>query len=382
MPAVFLVMIAAYALINLWILFWYGRALRGAKYARSIACLALLTLMLCSLSFILLDGASWLRIILARAGNVWLGSFFYVFVLTLVADLFALLRRLLLKTPVRDKNAPRFKAAVSILGIVLILAIGGWISAALPVLREERVTVAAGRPDLRPITIAALSDMHLGRTITVARFERALDLLTPHKPDIVLLLGDIFDDHFLLDEAAMAAVIDRLAPPLGAWAVLGNHEYYVGLDKSLRVFEACGIRVLRDQWAVIDGTFVLIGREDYGSFRFTGEDRKQIADIMADLPEKARDLPLILMDHQPQKLQEAEEAGVALQLSGHTHDAQLWPFNLILPYIYENPLGWSQRGETRYYASAGAGTWGPPMRNTARPEVLFFRVEFAEKPRP
>ncbi len=379
MPIFLLVILGVYLLLNLWILIWFWRALRGGGAGRLLVCLVLLALITGSIGLFLSTSTAWWCIAWLRAGTVWMGSYFYIFVLTLLASLLGLFRRLFFHAPRRDRSAPRWKAAGAILGIALVLAAGGWINAAWPVLREESLVVATDRPGMKPITIAALSDMHLGRVITANRFARALNLLAPHKPDLLLFLGDVLDDHLLLDEAAMRAAIAQVAPPLGAWGILGNHEYYSGEIGSLAILERCGIEILRDEWAAFDHTLLLVGRDDYSREGFSGEARMRLTDILATVPANERDLPILLMDHQPQQLAEAEQAGVALQLSGHTHKAQLWPFNLLLPLIYENPAGWSRRGDTRYFVSVGAGTWGPPLRNNARPEVLLLRVEFVEK---
>ncbi len=380
MPMFLLVLLGVYLLLNLWILIWFWRALRGGGLARILVCLALLALIAGSTGFFLSKSVSWWYIAWLRAGMVWMGSYFYIFVLTLLASLFGLCGRLFFHAPRRDRNAPRWKAVGVILGVALVLAVGGWINAAWPVLREERVVMVTDRPGVKPITIAALSDMHLGRTLTASRFARALNLLAPHQPDLLLLLGDVLDDHLLLDEETMRAAIAGINPPLGVWGVLGNHEYLSGeIGESLKTLERCGIEILRDEWAAFGQTLLLVGRDDYSRERFTGEGRMRLTDILATVPEDARDLPILLMDHQPQQMEEAEQANVALQLSGHTHKAQLWPLNLLLPLFYENPAGWSQRGGTRYYVSVGAGTWGPPLRNNARPEVLLLHVEFVEK---
>ena len=100
--------------------------------------------------------------------------------------------------------------------------------------------------------------------------------------------------------------------------------------------------------------------------------------MLAGASLNSRNKPVILMDHQPHRLEEAEQAGVVLQMSGHTHYGQVWPANYIIEAMYENPKGLSSRGKTYSSVSVGAGTWGPPIRNTARPEVVILQLHFTD----
>ena len=220
--------------------------------------------------------------------------------------------------------------------------------------------------------------MHLGRLLTAGRLARAVELLAPQQPDAIFYVGDIIDDHIKLDAEATAAALALAQPPLGHWAVPGNHEYISGsIDKSMDFLRRVGMQVLRDQWAVVDNSFVLAGRDDRSKPGFTGVQRASLGDILADLPEQYRQLPLVVLDHQPAALDEAREAGAALELSGHTHYGQLWPFNFVVERRYLNPLGLLTLGSFNSIVSAGTGTWGPPLRNTGRAQVLLVTVHFA-----
>lgn len=370
------------ALVNGWIIWWLWRALPHTGWLRPLLCLTVVTL---GASFPLLyklGDHSLVQVWMLRAGAFWLGMVLYVFLLVLLMDVWSLASRLWLGPPAA--GVPRWGAVLLVVGLPLAIGCASWLNAAYPAVRHYDLTVetAGAIPPAykdAPLTLGVLADMHLGRIITAPRLVRAMDLLAPYKPDAVLYLGDILDDHTLLDVEAMAAALARVQPRLGHWAVLGNHEYISGpVENSLDILQRSGMRVLRDQWHVLDGVLVLAGRDDRSKLAFTGSPRKSLPDVLADLPPEYRRLPLAVLDHQPHVLDEARAAGAILEISGHTHYGQLWPFHWVVENMYENPHGLLSKKNLHSLVSAGTGAWGPPMRNTARPEVLVIKVYFVE----
>ncbi len=378
----FLVTGIGLAIINGWISWWLWRSLSGAGWLRVV--LSALVLLL-GAAFPLLykgHGDTFAHVWLLRAGAFWMGVSFYAFVLVLVADIWGLGTRIFALEP---PTTPRWGAVLLVLGLPLLMGVGSWFNAAFPALRHNSITIRTQGPAPsayvdKPLKLGVITDMHLGRLITAARLTRAMQLLAPEQPDAILYVGDIIDDHIKLDAEATAAALAVTQPRLGHWAVPGNHEYISGsIDKSLDFLRTVGMNVLRDQWAVVDNSFVLAGRDDLSKPGFTGTQRASLADILSDLPQQYRHLPLVVMDHQPAAINEAKQAGAALEISGHGHYGQLWPFNIVVERRYENPLGLLTKGNFHSIVSAGTGTWGPPLRNTARPEVLLVTVHFASE---
>ncbi|HZF62828.1 MAG TPA: metallophosphoesterase [Desulfovibrio sp.] len=376
----FLVTGIGLAVINGWISWWLWRALSGTGWLRIALCILVLVL---GAAFPLLykgHGDSLAHVWVLRAGAFWMGVAFYAFALVLLADIWGLGARLFGALP---PATPRWGAVLLVMGLPLLLGVGSWFNAAFPALRHYEITVRTQGPVPsayvdKPLKLGVITDMHLGRLITAGRLSRAVELLAPEQPDAILYVGDIIDDHIKLDAEATAAALAVAQPRLGHWAVPGNHEYISGsIDNSLDFLRAVGMQVLRDQWAVVDDSFVLAGRDDLSKPGFTGIQRGSMEEILADLPEKYRSLPLVVMDHQPAALDEARQAGAALMLSGHTHNGQLWPFNFVTELRYENPLGLLTKGNFHSIVSAGTGTWGPPLRTTGRAEVLLVTVHFA-----
>ncbi len=375
----FLVTGIGLAIINSWISWWLWRALSGTGWLRCVLCSLVLVL---GAAFPLLykgHGDTLAHMWLLRAGAFWMGVAFYVFVLVVLADIWGLGARLL--GSVRPV-APRWGAVLLVLGLPLLLGVGSWFIAAYPALQQYDITVrvqasAPDSPARKTLKFGVITDMHLGRLLTAGRLARAVELLAPQQPDAIFYVGDIIDDHIKLDAEATAAALALAQPPLGHWAVPGNHEYISGsIDKSMDFLRRVGMQVLRDQWAVVDNSFVLAGRDDLSKPGFTGVQRASLADILADLPEQHRHLPLVVLDHQPAALDEAREAGAVLELSGHTHYGQLWPFNFVVERRYLNPLGLLIMDSFHSIVSAGTGTWGPPLRNTGRAQVLLVTVHF------
>lgn len=256
---------------------------------------------------------------------------------------------------------------------VVSVAAGRW-NALNPVLREYDITLS-GVPREGPVRVVAAADLHVGLLVKNHWLGRIIEVINSASPDVVLLVGDIVDSdvtHAL--EEKLSEELKKISAPLGVYAVLGNHEFFSGAEAAVNTFEDGGIIVLRDESVAVGDAFTLIGRNDRVSARM-GSSRLPLAEIQG----VGGDLPVIVMDHTPSELWEAEEAGVALQVSGHTHRGQLWPFNYITGRIFEQDWGFLEKGKTLYYVSCGVGVWGPPIRTSSRPEVVLLKINFENR---
>jgi predicted MPP superfamily phosphohydrolase len=190
--------------------------------------------------------------------------------------------------------------------------------------------------------------------------------------DIILLAGDIIDRANMdcIDEYS-AGDLSRLRAPLGVYGITGNHEYIGSeLEEFHRRLRADGIKFLVDETALVGDAFYVIGRKDLAGAR-RGGGRRSLAEFTEALD---RGLPLITMDHQPFNLEEAEAAGVDLQVSGHTHNGQIWPGPLIVKGIYENSYGLLYKSKTAIVVTSGFGTWGPPIRLGTLAEIVTIEL--------
>jgi predicted MPP superfamily phosphohydrolase len=192
------------------------------------------------------------------------------------------------------------------------------------------------------------------------------------EPDLIFLAGDILDEAISPSQMKVAAeTLTELRARLAIIACPGNHETYSQKDKALEEITGGRLRVLADEKMVLNNKIVIIGRRDR-AIESRGEKRKRIEELLGKVEGNP---PLFLLDHQPWHLEEAEKAGIDLQVSGHTHAGQLFPLNFLNRRIYEKYWGYHRRGQTHYYISCGVGTWGPPLQTAARPEIVLLIIK-------
>ncbi|MEW6506719.1 MAG: metallophosphoesterase [Bacteroidota bacterium] len=315
--------------------------------------------------------------LLVWVGSFWIAIMFYTFFCLIIIDLFRLVNHLLPFFPSvieenPDKARKIFALIVSV--FVLIVVAGGFITTRLIVVKKYNIDINKSAGQLKSLNIVMASDLHLG-TINGKSFAyRVVDIINKQKPDVVLLAGDIIDEDIkpvLRDNVGEALL--ELKAKYGVYAVTGNHEYIGGVSDAVEYLERHNIRIIRDYYVKIDNSFYVVGREDLVSKRFAGYNRKPLKEIIDGID---KSLPIILMDHQPFQLNEAQINGIDLQLSGHTHNGQLFPMNYIVEKIYELPWGYKLIGNTHYYISCGVGGWGPPVRIGSRPEIININLSF------
>lgn len=271
------------------------------------------------------------------------------------------------------RSGPAVFAAVAG-AVVLTVAAGAWNATRLRTVDLE-LRVPGGSASVDALTVVAASDLHLGRLVGPSRLAKVVERMNALDPDIVLFGGDIVDESVTeAIEARLSGIMRRLRAPLGIYAAPGNHEFYSGLERNLACLRACGVTVLEDRAVRIGGAIVLVGRRDPSSLGVQ-EKRLSIGGIL-NASGLRPDLPVVVLDHQPIALEEAAEAGAALQISGHTHDGQVFPIGLINGLIYEHNYGLLRKGATAIYVTSGAGTWGPPVRVGSRAEVVRIRLLF------
>lgn len=318
-----------------------------------------------------------LSAILVEAGSFQLAVMLYGFLAVLAVDLVRLANAFVPFLPktlaAGARTGPALFAGVAGAIVITILA-GAWNATRLRTvgldLGVPRMAGAADR-----LTVVVASDLHLGTLVGPSRLEKVVDRINSLNPDVVVLPGDIVDESVTEEiEANLSGIMRRVRAPRGLYAAIGNHEVYSGLERNVACLRACGVMVLQDEAVEVAGAIVLVGRRDRDSLG-PGERRLSIDGILSKCGSR-RDLPVVVLDHRPEHLEEAEQAGVALQISGHTHDGQVFPFGLINRFVYELNWGYLRKGGTQYYVTSGAGTWGPPVRVGSRAEIVRLSLVF------
>jgi predicted MPP superfamily phosphohydrolase len=317
--------------------------------------------------------------ILVWVGAFWLSAMVYFFFFSLFFDLFRAINYFVTIFPkfiTTDYQYSKEIILLSVSVIVILVVIAGYLNAVTPRIRTLDISIPKNVGNLRSLTIAAASDIHLGTIICKSRIERIVNKINSLNADIVLLPGDVVDEDLgPVIKQNLGQTLLKLSSKYGTWAITGNHEYIGGAEPACKYLDEHHVSMLRDSYIEIDKSIYIIGREDRSIKAFTGKTRRPLEEIMQGID---RTHPVIMMDHQPIKLDEAVRNGIDLQLSGHTHHGQLWPFNFITKKVYELSYGYRKTENTHFYVSCGAGTWGPPIRTSCRPEIVRIRLTFKQ----
>lgn len=340
-------------------------------------------------AFILLASAFFLGRIIERikigiisntlvwVGSYWLAAMVYFLLLVLLIDIFRLIHHQIPFFPQIFYQNPmkvHFYLGIGSVLIVGLILIAGRINALHPRIRQLEIKVdkkVAGEEEFK---IALASDLHLGTVVGPRQLQKMVKQINMVCPDLILFAGDIIDeDPGLLIKKDLGKQLQDLRAPFGIYTVTGNHEYIGGVTAANQYLQNHGIIVLRDSVLTLSNGIVLVGREDREAHRFSGKSRRSLEKLLKNID---REKPVILIDHQPVNLQEAVENQINLQLSGHTHHGQLWPFNYITSAIYSISYGYRKIGDTHFYVSCGYGTWGPPIRTSSRPEIVVLKLTF------
>jgi predicted MPP superfamily phosphohydrolase len=245
------------------------------------------------------------------------------------------------------------------------------------VVRRVPIRLPRLDPALDGLRIVTFSDGHLSPTYGGRRFERVVELVNAQRPDVVAIVGDLVHgevDELRRDVAPLADLVSRD----GVYFVTGNHEYFVDTEAWLRHLRTLNIDVLRNERVAIrrGGASVDLAGIDDRTAASSGVPGHG-ANLDAALDGRGDSVPVALLAHQPVQVEQAEKAGVDLQLSGHTHGGQLWPFDYVVRLDQPSVEGWSRQGPTQLYVTPGVGYWGPPMRVGARPEISVVELRSA-----
>lgn len=316
------------------------------------------------------------------AGLIWIGSFWlaimvYLLLQILVVDLVRVANHFFHFFPgfITENPARAGKITSSaVLIIALIVVAVGHINTWFPTIREINLNINKDGGKLSKLHVVALSDIHLGTIIEKRHMSGIVKRVNALNPDIILIPGDIIDEDITpVIHSNVGEKLKAFRSKYGVYAVTGNHEYIGGVQKAKKYLAEQGIHLLNDTTRLFDDSFYVIGREDLTINQFANVKRKELSEIVDGIDHSK---PLILLDHQPFKLDQAANNGIDLQLSGHTHHGQLWPFNYITKLVFELSWGYKQKGDTHYYVSSGVGGWGPPIRTVNRPEITSIFMNF------
>ncbi len=290
-----------------------------------------------------------------KIGSTWL-----VFVLYMSLFLFTL-------DCIKYFFAPGMKHTFlySLLATILLL-LYGYINYLHP--KINRIDITIDKPiEGDSITIAAVSDMHLGYGTGKKRLKEFVEMINNENPDLILIAGDLIDNSLIpLQNERMDEELTELKAPMGIYMCPGNHEYISGIEKSKQFITDCGINMLTDSIVELPNGIQLICRDDIFN------NRRLPLDSLVSKTDNNK--PIIILDHQPHDIAKKDKARIDLQISGHTHNGQIWPGNIATDILFEQSHGYRKWSHSHVYVSSGISLWGPPFRIGTNSDMAIFKI--------
>jgi len=300
---------------------------------------------------------------IAYIGYIWMAFVFLFFFFNITFEILLFLY----KFTVSGTDSPHLGniAFWATVFLSLIFVVYGFIDAQQVRVKMLEVKTEKTLPNNGRIRIVQISDVHVGLIIRNKRLQVILDRVKEAKPDILISTGDLLDGE-VDNVMPQAQQFVSITPRYGKYAILGNHEYYAGLNRSLEFTKAAGFEMLRDDVRHIAGLSIF-GTDDITGERLGVSKDKRLFEKM--LAQKSNDF-VLLLKHQPFVV---DGENFNLQLSGHTHGGQIFPFMLVIRLFFPRNYGYYELGRNKsVYISRGAGTWGPPVRVFAPPEITVI----------
>ena len=387
-----------YLLLNLYILrwayLWMGTChsiLRTLGF-RLIFAVIYVLLSTSLLTGFLIKNPKSLHRMLKITGNYFLGIFLYTLVIILLADFGRILLKYVFHASwIHSRTAFTVAGAICALLILLLSACGIFHAKYIKTTSYD-VIINKTIPERTSMKIVLLADTHFGYNAGVLHARELVRKINKQKPDLVCIAGDIFDNEYdaIRNPEKLEKTLRGIKSTYGVYACWGNHdlneEILAGFTfkhkdgdlsdiKDLRMkkfLEDSNIHILEDESVLINDQFYVIGRKDASLTEKIDETRKAPAQLTEKLD---RDKPIIMIDHQPKELQELADAGVDLDLCGHTHDGQTFPGNFTIKLMWKNPCGLLIKDNMTNITTSGAGVWGPAMRIGTDSEICSINIQ-------
>ena len=308
---------------------------------------------------------------MSYTGYVWMGIVVLFFWFSLTLDLYHLLisgaQFIVRKDLTRFTLSPRFAFLVT-LSLSLITALYGYFEA-LSIKAEHIIVTSPKIPDkVGTIRIVQISDVHVGLIVRHSRLKRILSKVKEADPDILVSTGDLIDGQINRLQG-IAELFQEIKPRYGKYAIRGNHEYYAGLTQAMEFTQRAGFTLLVNKGITVQGLINLVGVDDQAAQRYGLSHNFSEKELLSQMPE---DKFTLFLKHRP-FIEHESTRFFNMQLSGHAHKGQIFPFRLITKTIYPTDNGYLELPNHSFlYVSRGSGTWGPPIRVLSPPEVTII----------
>jgi len=326
-------------------------------------------------------------------GNYAIGFSLYIVMSIAIADIIHLIRKWWMKK-YEKKPSKKFFVLSGLITLIVIAIVGtyGLINARVIRRTAYEITVPKVVAGIASLKVILIADMHMGYSVGVDMIADMVNKVNREDADLILIAGDIFDNSYdaLEDPARLSELLKSMKSTYGTYACYGNHDVeetvFVGFtfkpvdkpvaDPRMDQFLAdSGIRLLRDEAVLIDDKFYIYGRPDYSKPGSDIDVRKTPAQVTEGLDTSK---PIIVIDHQPKQLKELAEAGVDVDLCGHTHDGQMFPGNILTWLMWDNSYGYEKFDQMHNIVTSGVGVYGPFMRVCTKAEYCPITIRFAK----
>ena len=314
-----------------------------------------------------------LAMVFSYIGYTWMGLLFLFFAGSLAVDSYRIfiwiLGRLLKKNPLKMQLSGKAVFFIPLAFSLIVSVIGAFEAWDI---RTERVAVSSPKipPEQGTIRVVQISDVHLGLIVRQKRLHKILQAVKAAEPDLLVSTGDLVDGQ-VARLNGLAEILQDIKPRYGKYAVTGNHEYYAGLEQSVAFTEKAGFTLLRNRGMTIVDGLNIAGVDDRVGKRFGNKPSISEKNMLKSLDQKNY---TVLLKHRPE-VEPGSPGLFDLQLSGHTHKGQIFPFNIITWFYF--PIHWGCLNPVDHcylYVSRGSGTWGPPIRFMSPPEVTLIEL--------
>lgn len=380
-----------YILLNVylarWVLRWTGAChhLFGTRVFRILFVAVYAFASTTPLTSFLVRSPAWLRRLLGQISNYWFGWMLYLILTVLLTEgMLYLIRRARHKDFVQMQRVRQVQGGI-VLAVMCAVCLYGMGHAKTLYQTEYNVAIDKQGEDM---TIALLADLHMGYSTDPAYMEKTVQAVNAMQPDLIVFAGDIFDNQYeaIPEPERLIQAFSAMKSTYGSYACWGNHDVSEPIlagftwdienenkdDVRMHDFlTRSGITLLTDERLTLSNGVQLVGRKDPSWAQKTGGGRMSPDEILEGLDENA---PILVIDHQPRQLQELAAAGADLDLSGHTHDGQMFPGNLAIRLLWENACGHIEVGKMHSVVTSGVGIWGPDMRVGTKSEIVRINL--------
>lgn len=326
-------------------------------------------------------------------GNYWMGFTLYTALTVILADVIrVILKHYRIYPEILFSPAAFIAVGTGCVIMIAAVCIYGMINARIIHTTPYEITVHKDGGSLGELNVVLIADIHLGYNIGVEHVQQMVEKVNANHPDLIVIAGDIFDNEYdaLEDPKRLNEILKTMESTYGTYACYGNHDIDEKIlagftfgngdneektsDPRMDQFLVdAGITLLQDEYVLIADSFYLYGRPDASKPGKGIGERKTPKELTANL-DLSR--PVLVMDHEPKELQELADAGVDVDLSGHTHDGQMFPMNLTCKLIWENSAGMIQKGDMYSIVTSGVGLFGPNMRVGTIAEICPVKITF------